>query len=62
MECPKCLNKVLPSEWRPPAGLDPHLVRYKCHKCHLEFYVRLSPQQETFARKAKEEAKDPPLL
>lgn len=53
--CPKCGNVADPENWRPPAGLDPHLVKFKCtaQTCGHSWYDRITNPERRAAIQAR---------
>ena len=39
MQCEKCLEQMNRTKWKPPAGIDPYLVGYKCPECGAVGYA-----------------------
>jgi len=46
MKCPFCWGKAKVTNWEPPKGYDPQMVKYKCPQCGIEFYTRVKKKPE----------------
>lgn len=46
MSCPKCKQEAIIDTWKPPDGYDPHMRKFICSDCGLEFYVTIASREK----------------